>query len=99
MEKSTYDKEAEQLFKEATKLAEKSQLDLETIEFLNDEGIKLEDIINSENSTQAEIDKATLQFEILCNKIASELIEADAHEIKANKLEKQLKKLKRNRVL
>lgn len=99
MEKSTYDKEAEQLFNEAKRLAEKSQLDLETIEFLNNEGIKLEDIINSENSTQDEIDEAQKQLDILCNKIASELIEADEHEIKANKLEKQLKKLKKNRVL
>jgi len=99
MEKSTYDKEAEQLFNEAKRLAEKSQLDLETIEFLNNEGVKLEDIINSPNSTQSQIDEATLKLEILINKIAAELIEADEHEIKANKLEKQLKKLKKNRVL
>ena len=97
MEKSTYDREINRLIAETQKLTEKSQLDLDTSNFLDNEALKLEEIIENPNSTREQIEESVIKLEALYNRIEREMAATITHDLKMNQIEKELNILRKQR--
>lgn len=97
MEKSHYDKEINRLVSEADQLTQKYILDLDTAKFLDNEASKLEQIIDSVGSTREQIEEAVAKLNILYKRIEREMKEAITDDVKADKIERELKFLKSQR--
>lgn len=76
MDKDQQTKEIDRILKEAVALREKSQLDLDTAEFLNDEAMKLEAIVDDSESRPEEKESAMVKLEALNKRILIELNES-----------------------
>lgn len=86
MEKSQT-KEINRILKNAVALEEKAQLDLDTAEFLNNEAIKLETIIDNPKTLPEEKESAMVKLEALHKRI---LIELNEDTNRQDQLEKEL---------
>lgn len=94
MEKSNYNKELNRLIAEANQIEEKSKLDLDTIKFLDKEALKLEEIIDSPNSTSQQIKDAVIKLETLYKRIEREMGDVPFNDVDIDRIEKELKNLK-----
>lgn len=65
----------DRFLKKATALKEKSQLDLDTAEFLDKEAIKLENIVDNPNTLPEDKEAAMVKLEVLHKRILMELNE------------------------
>lgn len=97
MEKPTYDKEMNRLITEAQNLVEKSRLDLDTAKFLDNEALKLEEIIDDTNSTREQLEESVAKLDALYNRIEREMVEAIGHDKRVDEIEKELNLLRKQK--
>ena len=90
MDKSQFNKEIDRILKESVALEEKAKLDLETAEFLNNEVIKLETIIDDIKTLPEEKESAFIKLEALHKRL---LIELNENTSTQDRLEHELNEL------